>query len=69
MSKAWITRDRQQNVIAGTHAKPKTKDASFFSSDGKPAFLFLNVTEFKKAFGFTPRKGSCKQYELSLKEI
>jgi len=24
---------------------------------------------FKKLYGFTPRKGSCKQYELTLKEI
>jgi hypothetical protein len=24
---------------------------------------------FKKHFGFTPRKGSCKQYELTLKEV
>jgi hypothetical protein len=29
----------------------------------------MDPRNFKKLFGFTPRKGSCKQYELELKEI
>ncbi len=29
----------------------------------------LRAPVFKSLFGFTPRKGSCKQYELSLKEL
>jgi len=31
--------------------------------------LFLAAPHFKQLFGFTPRKGSCKQMELSLKEV
>jgi hypothetical protein len=34
-------------------------------------YEMLRITRetFKHCFGFTPRKGSCKQYELSLTEI
>ena len=32
-------------------------------------FTDMGPEDFKRRFGFTPRKGSCKQYELSLTEI
>ena len=29
----------------------------------------LHHSHFRKLFGFTPRKGTCKQYEFTLKEV
>jgi hypothetical protein len=29
----------------------------------------MSKVDFKRLFGFTPRKGSCKQMELTLTEI
>ena len=29
----------------------------------------IHNSDFERLFGFTPSKGSCKEYELTLKEI
>ena len=71
--KVWVTRDQIQpeddtviwNVVSG---RPASDGQDFDYVNG---FIKYESTaaSFKKLFGFTPRKGTCKQYELSLKEI
>ena len=70
--KVWITRDDDGCCIWNDREKPKKNDWDCYEAFGKyserltedqPKFII------KEFFGFTPRKGSCKQYELTLKEI
>lgn len=69
MSKVWITRDKAgSGFYCGMFEERKRpvmeNDDKYPTSDED-----LSVRYFKKKYGFTPRKGSCRQYELSLKEI
>ena len=67
----WIARDKAEGYdyeVDMSMSKPYLNShEGFFESTGKHAIL--HVEAFKDIFGFTPRKGSCKQYELTLKEI
>ena len=74
--KVWITRDKINSVlICLWDIKPlKDEDGNFDLTDemalkesGWAEQYYIPI--FKRLFGFTPRKGSCKQYELELKEI
>ena len=56
--KVWVERDKAGAGMIDM----KTGESEYFWMDLLPR-------DFKKRFGFTPRKGSCKQYELTLKEI
>ena len=77
--KLWVTRDKDDEAdICGW----KYKKGLNIGSDGYwdtssplevnstiPMMDCMTPDTFKKLFDFTPRKGTCKQYELSLKEI
>ena len=67
--KVWITRDKRSGVIAITSFKPIKAQGRFYGPDGKIAELSCYATDFKRLFGFTPRKDSCERYELELKGI
>jgi len=75
--KVWITRDKQDIVGAfGGRAKPKLVENELGQKEWSDGYsreshylFFMDLRYFKSLFGFTPRKGSCKQYELTLKEI
>ena len=76
--KVWVTRDRDNTGdICGWNDMENVKmddtgfwDAGEYNCNQIISFLeSLHPSQFKKMFGFTPRKGSCRQYELSLKEI
>ena len=69
MSKVWVTRNKQSGVIAMTSFKPIRAKGKFYGPDGKVAELSCYAKHFKRFFGFTPRKGSCKQMNLSLTDI
>ena len=49
--------------------RPKPKKDKHGEYYGHGPYGFLSKTKVKEALGFTPRKGSCKQMELTLKEI
>lgn len=73
--KVWITRDNptdktNKGIVDVYKAKepPELDKRGFYRSD-ECFILRLYAYEFKGHFGFTPRKGSCNQYELSLTEI
>lgn len=66
--RVWVTRDNgNKNRVTLTTKQPTKRGELFYSKEA--AILMMFSDEIKKLFGFTPRKGSCKQYELTLKEI
>ena len=75
--KVWITRDdkeydsQQGDIVIWNSMYPKTpkKDGSGVWENGGKCMADVNKHDFRNLFGFTPRKGSCKQYELTLKEM
>ena len=70
--KVWVTRDdNYQGKCAGFRSKPHIPDGeTHWNGENSEDVIFdLFVDRFKHLAGFTPRKGSCKQYELSLKEV
>ena len=76
--KVWVTRDNGKHnscVTVWENSKPViNSDGLFYPDYTKDSgmheqMVVEGATKFKSLFGFTPRKGSCKQYELTLKEI
>lgn len=83
--KVWISRDNTDSVSdmvkiwnrVPERYYPKKELYSTFGDQifidpifpRNPGWQIIDVYTFKKNFGFTPRKGSCKKYELSLKKI
>ena len=66
--KVWVTRDKIKKVHCRTKVwreKPTFIGNRFYGGEIMSTSQWL----FKRDFGFTPRKGSCKRYELTLKEI
>jgi hypothetical protein len=73
--KVWVTRDRDGIICAwNTNRGLEIGDDGMWDTaesktDIVEGYDEMDPRNFKKLFGFTPRKGSCKQYELELKEI
>jgi hypothetical protein len=74
--KVWVTRDAVDPsdeigvYYCGIFREKPTKTMDRFHSTTRGDSLYSrNTPWFKETFGFTPRKGSCKQYELSIKEV
>ena len=74
--RVWITRDKETRWAGDSClwvGKPKLMSDGTYDSITKATaidqFEHMTPSCIKSRFGFTPRKGSCKQYELSLKEI
>jgi len=68
--KVWVTRDNDEtnecNITLGS--KPQLTAGEWFDCNGDEMTIGGHKA-FKGRFGFTPRKGSCQQYELSLTKI
>jgi len=75
--KVWISRDKPVSGAVEVYLtnKPVLNKNGYFSpdynagADGDDIMNTWSLRDFKHSFGFTPRKGTCKQYELTLKEI
>lgn len=76
--KVWVTRDNDEtgDVCGWNDIKNIKMNSSGFWDGGLhntkqliPWLENLSPKQFKTRFGFTPRKGSCKQMNLSLTEI
>ena len=79
--KVWVTRDKNRAahpevcVWEGSES-PIAHDDGYYDCrvSGRTTrvvdeFENIEASYFKKLFGFTPRKGSCKQYNLKLEEV
>lgn len=71
--KVWVSRDESgynANNIAIWKEKPyKDLGGSWLHKNVmKYLLVILCRTEYRLLFSFTPRKGSCKQYEITMKE-
>jgi hypothetical protein len=67
--KVWISRDGNEGVadMFEVHGEKPTRYDYGYSSADKLADLRTGfVSQF---LGFTPHKGSCKQYNLTLEEV
>ena len=73
--KVWVTRDKSKCpesyvCIFYDGTKPvKTSKCFWLCIEVGRVIMQENNRHFKSLFGFTPRKGTCKQYELTLTEI
>ena len=69
--KVWVTRDKTKSgdvCIWKEHPKPSLV-RKMYGINGDVGEDDFRTGAFKKLFGFTPRKGSCKQMELTLKPV
>jgi hypothetical protein len=75
--KVWITRDSDfdGDICGWKSNKGLFRSDGYWDSkgpmeDNRTIDLLdcISPRNFKSLFGFTPRKGTCKQYKLSLKE-
>lgn len=77
--KVWVTRDKNDgdgkhdSCVVVTESKPvlRRDKETYRHHYGKDDDfdMYISAVNCKKKYKFTPRKGSCKQYELTLKEI
>ncbi len=74
---AWVTRNKSEHYATCGHdvfitAKKPTRrrDGNFDKCKlNPPTDFYFTAKGFKAIFKFTPKKGSCKQMNLSLTEI
>ena len=70
MSKVWATRDNKGKAWPNRVSLRLGKPINFnYGHCGGEEQCHIACATFKTLFGFTPRMGSCKRMELSLKEI
>ena len=72
--KVWVTRERKGHDLAYLiyiwEVKPLWTGVEWISSvDATISAESMKAKGFSKFFGFTPRKGSIGQYELTLKAM
>lgn len=67
--RVWVSRDKCDSIGMWTGDKPVLLSTGVYRDGGFCIGHNIKLLIFKKAFGFTPRKGSCKQMELTLKPI
>ena len=72
--KVWISRDRKGHdldyLVWISEVKPVWTGVEWlYSKDATVTMESLRATGFKAFFGFTPRKGTCKEYNLTLEEV
>ena len=75
----WVSRDRSDgegkgesciNITTGSAPYEVETDGEWVWNFGVNDYAgFLSDEAFKKGFGFVIKRGTCKKYELSLKEI
>ena len=72
--KVWITRDDGSDIIDIRGSEPRVH---FFTVDKNNAIKYyvkdcifkITKRNFKRLFGFIPRKGTCRECELKSTEI
>jgi len=72
MSKVWVTRNKGHGKgwVKMWDVKPKESDSGEFTPTIKNEWSeYYYVSTFRKLYHFTPKKGSCKQMNLSLTDI
>ncbi len=72
--KVWVSRDNTNSVMDNVKIWQRCpmKEKGCFSDPvfiTSPGWLLMSAKYFKESFDFTPRKGSCKEYELNLLRI
>ena len=67
--KVWVTRNRSYDSMKMFIQRPIKANGDYLGVNAEQPLMMSGMGWFKKFFGFTPRKGSCKQYGLTLKEI
>ena len=69
--KVWVTRDddNYESCVTVWDTKPILNGPAYRPSSPCVKFFWYTLDVFDGLFRFVPCKGSCKQYELSLKEI
>jgi hypothetical protein len=67
--KVWVTRDKTNSGDVCIWKTKPTICRQMFGINGDVGDDDFRVGAFKKLFGFTPRKGRCKQMNLTLTEI
>lgn len=70
--KVWITRDSDfpdRQLLAWSEKPRSQRPRGAWWVGRRLPIAEFHIPYFKALFGFTPRKGTCKQYELTLKEI
>lgn len=75
--KVWVSRDKTKSaaITIWNASEPVLGNMGLFYPDYNQGSCMADQMEiwsgpeFKAEFGFTPRKGTCKQYNLELTEI
>ena len=73
--KVWVTRDSMDRhdqigvYYCGIFSGKPTKSINGFYYGNGLCLSYKPTGHFKQTFGFTPRKGSCKQYNFTLEEV
>jgi hypothetical protein len=70
--KVWVTRDGEfpdRDLLFWSEEPHCQKPKGSWWVGRVLPIASMTILSFKALFGFTPRKGSCKQMELSLTEI
>lgn len=68
--RVWVTRCKDiDRVFITKGSKPKLRDRNVVTIPVLMLHIELCAVGFKNLFGYTPRKGSCKLRDLSLKDI
>lgn len=70
--KVWVTRERKGHDLSYFvfiwSARPVWSGVEWMSLENC-SVMNVRAKEAREVLGFTPRKGSCKLYKLTLKEI
>ena len=68
----WVTRDREWSGEINIHSGEKAPE-EYFDPVWGPTFgngyACLAIADFKKLFGFTPKKGSCVKMKFSAEVV
>jgi hypothetical protein len=70
--KVWIARNNSNvamPISVNTGTKPTLQGGYWQMTQTNDLTEMHTPGSFKERYGFTPRKGSCKQYKLNLTEI
>lgn len=71
-TEVWITRNEElfsNEIWVFIGKKPVHESGMFVGPRGSKFVTKFIINEFKSIFGFTPRKDSCKQCNLTLSEV
>ena len=72
--RVWVSRDNTEFGYVGMFKrKPNNKDGEWIANKFFDSITWYRgeglADEFKRNFKFTPRKGSCEEYDLELRKV